>query len=293
MNRAFQRLLAAGMCAPGVRQVVRFLARNKLLPRGLWVRVPVTGPVAFEAEGLRLTYQSTLMDQLGRILFYSGSSAYEPEILRVLPPLARQARGVIDVGAHTGLFTLLALAANPQAQAVAIEPVLNNAVAVQGNLAANRCGSRCVLVAAAAGAEVGVLPFDRGAADVPMTAQITTRAGDGSGERVPAVTVDLVAPWLPAVDLIKIDVEGFEDLVLRGAQATLEQHRPALVVECLPGSKIETFAPLWERLGYRRFHLLPDGPRPLGRIEPSPTDATWNYLLTTCPDVVPEQRPHG
>jgi hypothetical protein len=34
-----------------------------------------------------------------------------------------------------------------------------------------------------------------------------------------------------APDLIKIDVEGAEGLVLRGAQATLERHRPVVVFE--------------------------------------------------------------
>jgi hypothetical protein len=34
-----------------------------------------------------------------------------------------------------------------------------------------------------------------------------------------------------APDLLKIDVEGAEGLVLRGAQATLERHRPIVVFE--------------------------------------------------------------
>jgi len=230
------------------------------------------------------------MDQLGRILFYRGLAAYEPEILRVLPDLARQARGFIDVGAHTGLFTLLALACNPGANAIALEPVLNNARSMEANLRANRMQGRCVLVVAAAGPELGLVPFDLGGdVDVPMTASMRVEgaaASNGLSERVLTVSLDELASCLDPVDLIKIDVEGFEHLVLKGAQETLKRHRPTLIVECLPGSQIETFASNWEELGYKRFHLLPDGLRELIRIEPAESDETYNYLLTARPKPV-------
>ena len=56
------------------------------------------------------------MDHLGRALFFNNATGWEPEILRVLPSLARLSPGILDVGAHTGLFTLVALAANPTAR---------------------------------------------------------------------------------------------------------------------------------------------------------------------------------
>jgi FkbM family methyltransferase len=285
MKRGLQNLIAAVLFTPGLRQGIRWLARKRILPRKVWVRMPVTGPFVVEVPGEgKFIYRCTLMDQLGRVLFYRGSSAYEPEILRVLPALARTARGVIDVGAHTGLFTLLALVCNPKASAIAIEPVLNNAKMIEANLDANKMQARCLLVVAAAGAELSVVPFNRGSdVEIPMTASMradSAGAAEQPSERVLTVSIDELAPFLGPVDLIKIDVEGFEDLVLKGAQATLERHRPTMIVECLPGSRIETFGPLWERLGYKRFHLLPDGQRELARIEPATGDPTFNYLLT-------------
>jgi FkbM family methyltransferase len=49
-------------------------------------------------------------------------------------------------------------------------------------------------------------------------------------ERVRSVSID---SFDEAVDFIKIDVEGMEPLVLRGAARTLMRHRPVLLVETL------------------------------------------------------------
>jgi len=58
--------------------------------------------------------------------------------------------------------------------------------------------------------------------------------GDGDDETitVPVTTIDELASELTALRLIKIDVEGWELEVLRGAQRTVQRLRPILVVEC-------------------------------------------------------------
>ncbi|WP_166427514.1 FkbM family methyltransferase [Nonomuraea mesophila] len=50
---------------------------------------------------------------------------------------------------------------------------------------------------------------------------------------VPVYTVDLVCELraISRVDFIKMDVEGFEPEVLKGAERTIERHRPTLLME--------------------------------------------------------------
>jgi FkbM family methyltransferase len=247
----------------------------------------VTGSIELTLPGgKRFQYRSALMDFLGRGLFFGGLGWWEPEILRVLPGLARTARGVVDVGAHTGLFTLIALTENPAARAVAIEPVMANAQLLHANLRENGFLGRCVVAVAAVAEAPGVVQFDLGPVEVPMTASIA--ASGRNGALIPAVCVDAVAEWLSTVDLIKIDVEGFEHLVLSGCRETLGRYRPTLVIECLPGSRVEEFADTWEELGYRRFHLLPDRAKPIASICPTIGAPTHNYLLTTRPEMLAE-----
>ena len=69
------------------------------------------------------------------------------------------------------------------------------------------------------------------------------------GDSVEARTIDSFG--FTNVSLIKIDVEGFEDPVLRGAMSTIHQNRPALLVE-IQGSHHDKFPPPEVREKIRR-----------------------------------------
>jgi hypothetical protein len=79
--------------------------------------------------------------------------------------------------------------------------------------------------------------------------------GYPSGERVPVVTIDGLN--LPRCNLLKVDVEGMELSVLRGASQTIEKFRPILYVE---NDRIESSPALIEYLlllGYKLYWHLP------------------------------------
>lgn len=88
-------------------------------------------------------------------------------------------------------------------------------------------------------------------------------------------------------DVIKIDVEGSETAVLRGARNLLTQHAPLLMIEL---NNHERFLPLLESLGYRLFRFdsragrlteLADDEHPLNIFALSPksrSDFHWRLL---------------
>mgnify|MGYP006273004795 CR=1 FL=1 len=57
--------------------------------------------------------------------------------------------------------------------------------------------------------------------------------------------------------LIKLDVESLEPQVLQGAAQTIEQRRPAIVVEILPGSDLDFYGRWLQTHRYRHYQLLP------------------------------------
>lgn len=79
-------------------------------------------------------------------------------------------------------------------------------------------------------------------------AQTLSYLDDEAGEEVAMITVDSLN--LPACHLIKIDVEGMEIDVLRGAAKTIKAHRPLIYMECQPDKRSQSSLKLLKSMGY-------------------------------------------
>lgn len=144
----------------------------------------------------------------------------------------------VDVGAHLGLYTVLASSV-PGVHVVALEPSTESFALLGENLELNGIGAEVTAVAAAAGSRPGRATLSTGA-----DAMNGLVDGGRPGEEVEVTTVDhLVADLgLPGVAAIKIDVEGAELDVLRGAAQVLRHRRPVLIVEVNDPEGIDAFA---------------------------------------------------
>jgi FkbM family methyltransferase len=138
---------------------------------------------------------------------------------------------LFDAGAHFGLFSFAALwFGGPLARAVAVDP--SPAAARMARRVARRNGlaDRLEVVQAAAGAvegRVGMVDVGVQASGYYVPADDAHPAGEQS--TVPAVTVDALARRFGGPTHLKIDVEGFEEHVLRGAVAVLRRAEPPVV----------------------------------------------------------------
>lgn len=124
---------------------------------------------------------------------------------------------VIDCGANEGFTSILAaLKVGPAGKVFAIEAAPHNIEPIKINAALNGLQGRLAVVGKAVSDRVGILPF---------LGEIAT--GDSSSA-VESITLD---ETFSAPDVIKIDVEGFEAKVLRGAKRLLELHKPTIFLE--------------------------------------------------------------
>ena len=130
---------------------------------------------------------------------------------------------VVDVGANVGLHTVLAAACG--AEVVALEPLPAARAMLERNVARNGFSGRVNVLAAGAAATRGELTFTDG----PSCLNHVVGAGESPDvpvRMVPVVPLDDVVPAGRPVVMLKIDVEGFEAEVLRGATRLLAD--PAL-----------------------------------------------------------------
>jgi len=172
---------------------------------------------------------------------------------------------VIDVGANVGFFTLrFARWAGDNGKVIAIEPEEHNYNSLI--LALERAGTlgRVDALQAVATDRPGITFLEIN----PLHPADHKLSRDGTGLSVTAVTLDGLVPdkghLRPA--LVKIDVQGAEMLVLRGAADLLRLAAPALFIELHEaglnrfGTSVSAILDLLAGSGYQAYWLVRAGP---------------------------------
>lgn len=158
--------------------------------------------------------------------------SFEPQTVALLEPLLRPQGVVLDIGANIGCTALLF--AQQAQRVIAFEPSPSTFSLLKRNVDASGHKNielfNVALGRAAGRSELTFSPDNRSGAFV------SDRTQASFGHVTEAITVerldDVVAGLaLDHLDLIKIDVEGFEKSVLEGAANTLARYRPVVVLE--------------------------------------------------------------
>ncbi len=200
----------------------------------------------------------------GRMMFYDNdryighsldvSGVYSEGEVLLWRQLVRPGWQVIEVGANIGAHTVwLSRTVGPAGTVLAIEPQRQVYHMLCGNLALNGI-SNVLPMLAAAGDELGsiIVPkLDYNKHENFGGLSLVAEEGDV----VPLVTIDSFPNSSP--DFIKIDVEGMEADVVRGARHTIERCHPVLYVENDREEKAVELATLIRDLGYRLYWHSP------------------------------------
>ena len=141
----------------------------------------------------------------------------------------------VDVGAHIGTHTIqLSRAVGEKGKVLAIEPQPKSLQELVVNMALNQANN-IEFFWGAAGSQHSNIELN------PLSAENEGAAGLGSGGTGQFVEViPLDSLQLQNVSLIKIDVEGMEIDVLRGAKETILRDHPVLLIEIMGGAQPET-----------------------------------------------------
>jgi len=167
----------------------------------------------------------------------------------------------LDVGAHWGWYGLMAYKSGLFERVACFEPDPTNMGQLQANLFLNRLSSRIEAVQAAVSDVDSYVQFE--AASAEQDHRTTTKVQEpGEGHQGELIRVKCLAldTWLNASDeviVLKIDVEGHEDSVLRGAAKTLMNNHCLIQIEVFKQFRETVFAQLGT-LGYKPVWNLND-----------------------------------
>jgi FkbM family methyltransferase len=243
--------------------------------------LPVTGVFTVDCgSGTSFDYDAVSNDAIGRALFWRGLMGVEPETVKVFRAVAARSRLIYDVGANTGLYTLLACATSPDARVVSCEPVPRVFSRLRVNLETNQFTQRCTALELAVGSSRCSSRLHVPYADVPTSSSLSESGFRGlDGELIPVEveTLDQLATEHGVPDLMKIDVEGHEHSVLAGATEILRT-RPAIILECNPDGPYESVDGILSEHRYVFHRIGRSGLETSRRIRPDCREMCRNYL---------------
>lgn len=200
----------------------------------------LSGIVEIELNGCRFRMFSKCDDGILKPLFYNDSYV-ELSDLRVFTNLIGEKSVILDIGANTGIYSIASAAMSGGSQIYSFEPNPVNYRRLLKNIEINSF-TNITTFQQAVGAFKGAIGFTVPEKDMISDTSSalesfskSTYSGDIEWKNIEAEQImlddfcsDLT---LDKVDLIKIDVEGYELSVLKGASKLIERFRPTILIE--------------------------------------------------------------
>lgn len=217
-------------------------------------------------------------------LFWGGlSGCWEGVSTGLWVRLCREADVILDIGANTGTYALLAACVRPDAKIVAFEPVQRIFEKLEANRDLNGFGIHCVRAALSdyTGTATVYDPGDEHLYSISVNKNAYEASPNVSAVQIPVVRLDefIEQNHLPKIDLMKVDVETHEVEVLRGYGRYLGEHRPTLLIEILDDAAAAGVEALIAGMGYCYFNIDERaGARKVDRLGKSDY---FNFLICT------------
>lgn len=208
----------------------------------------MSGVVTCNFQDINFKYYSKCDD--GHVeYFYYGLNYMEKNDLSLFLSLAKHSTTILDIGANTGLFSVLSSISNKNAGIHAIEPYESNANRLIKNVELNLC-KNISIHRVAMGEKEGeiqfVFPADGRISEVSsvnenFSSQVYKEL-TWVNRNVSITTLDNFRKKNNLrIDLIKCDVETHEIAVFEGAKQTIREDRPTILFECYFSDDAKTY----------------------------------------------------
>lgn len=268
---------------PFKKEIFSGLKKMKLVPENLQWFLRFKGEFDVAVEGSKGFKMNNPGFFIETNIFWNGlDNCWEKESLEIWRKIARLSQTVFDVGANSGVYSLLAKASNPNAKVYAFEPLNRMYDLLQKNNQINNFDIDCLNYA------ISDLDGTTTFYDVESTLGDVSSASLSKDFQENQIELEVEVRTLSTIitdfnidkiDLIKIDVETYEPQVLKGFHPYLESFMPAMLIEILDDSIGAQIEAELDGLGYLYFDI--DDKRGLTQKNSITKSTHFNYLICT------------
>jgi FkbM family methyltransferase len=220
--------------------------------------------------------------QLENEIFWNGLiDGWEKESIKLWLKLCERSDIIFDVGANTGIYSLVAKAVNPCSTVYAFEPVERVFEKLHENIALNNYNITAIKKALS-DKDGSAIIYDTSAEhvySVTVNKNLSAPETNVIETKIETVTLNsfIKDNNIPKIDLIKIDVETHEPEVLEGFSDYLSKFRPVMLIEILTEEVAVKVNAIVEGLGYLYFNIDEKGG--IRQTEKITISDYYNFLL--------------
>jgi FkbM family methyltransferase len=215
--------------------------------------------------------------QIENDLFWSGINGnWEKQSLSLWVELCKRSKVILDIGANTGVYSLVAGTVNSKAEVFAFEPSREVSIKLRKNIDANRFNIQ-VLQLALSNKKGTASFYDK--TEHNYTGSLNENSGTNTiAYEVETETLDnFIDEYGLTVDLIKIDVEKHEPEVIEGFRKYIAIQQPAILIEILEDKIADKIQNLIEDIPYLYFNLNENGT--VKRVHRLSKSDDFNFLI--------------
>ncbi len=289
MNQKYKDILKKLYVLIPLKKYLYIIARSAGISKyNVYTKLTFNGKYSIRIASKKLKIYSTGGSIENEIFWKGLGSTWESETLWIWKLLCGKSKIIFDIGANTGMYSLIAKTINPSATVIAFEPSVKTYNTLLKNCRINNYDiiAEKIALSNATGNTTFYDVFEDNQKSASLSPDKLKNFSGYRGEiNEYIVKSTTLADYIKQnnisrIDLMKIDVELHEPEVIEGFGEYLLLYNPIIIVEILTDEVADKINSLFKNTNYLIYHL--EGPHKMKRVEKMYVEhQKWNFLL--CP----------